>query len=771
MRKFSVYCLCFFVSASHSFSQQLQLTNYSSREGVPVYGTNSILQDGNGWMWFTSGYDVIRYDGSRFISYLPTSKTKMDYCFRVLEVDKEIWVVASPYLLKVSGDSMEKVDAEKNTPGILHAIGHRGKTYFLCEDGLYTLSKGYLTPIIKDAEITITHGEFLIPYNDSLMFSFQFNKRLVIFNLNRLSIHTVDLPVTDIKRESGRFYLFVKGTGIVALNEISLTGNTINLLSEKIVLITDPEYERFAIDGRGSFWTYKLHQQLITLTPGKPVRVFNESNGLPSLWIHQLFVDREKNLWISSYSGLCKIQDANVDRYTINESLYSNVPVFLTKNIKSGQVIVGTEKGVSVFEDGRMKKISQNNRPFNCRSLICAGNNYYYYRDSFLFSAKLDANRLIPVHERKLARIEGVGIDLTSDARNNVYLATTTGVFVYDGRELTRILPDKTYFHNVYIDSGGRLWTGKFSGELTCYRVEHGPGSVRLTRALQVDSISPNIPRLHLIRALAEDGNGNIYVGTRYNGLFVLKMKEDKLLDVKHFGEENGISSNSVWSLSVDTAGACWIGTAKGLNLLKNRDGQWLVSDEGKKRQLKQATLVLTGDDNTVWIANHPGVVRIKNETRYSAGLFSTYVTSVMIAGKRLRSSLDNLKQFSYRNNNVAIEFSANTFLNEEDVLYSWRLHDKDEWSAPVPLHSVNYSALQPGKYNFRVRAIRSDGYWSANAAGFGFEILPPFWQQSWFIALAILLPLGGMYMLYRYRVQQLKKLYEYAQSYCPRSA
>jgi signal transduction histidine kinase len=68
---------------------------------------------------------------------------------------------------------------------------------------------------------------------------------------------------------------------------------------------------------------------------------------------------------------------------------------------------------------------------------------------------------------------------------------------------------------------------------------------------------------------------------------------------------------------------------------------------------------------------------------------------------------------------------------------------------------------LRPGKYVFRVKAVNPDGQWSLNEAGLVFEIRPPFWQRSWFIALLILSFVSGLYMLYRYRVNRLKEMFE----------
>ena len=230
-----------------------------------------------------------------------------------------------------------------------------------------------------------------------------------------------------------------------------------------------------------------------------------------------------------------------------------------------------------------------------------------------------------------------------------------------------------------------------------------------------------------------------------------------------HYGKENGLPGNTVWDIAVDTNGACWIATMHGLSRMeKLMNDQWLLSDEGKKRQLYQATLLFADKENNIWVASHPGIVATRNDPAISKEPFSVLVTSVMINGKNLSSDQTNsIKQLKHTDDNISIEFSANTYSQEESVLYSYRLHDNDEWTTPAATHQVNYSALRPGKYEFSVKAVNPDGQWSSNEAGFAFEIMPPFWQRSWFIALVILAIAAGLYTLYRYRVNRIKELFE----------
>ncbi|NMC40003.1 MAG: hypothetical protein GYA43_02335, partial [Bacteroidales bacterium] len=70
------------------------------------------------------------------------------------------------------------------------------------------------------------------------------------------------------------------------------------------------------------------------------------------------------------------------------------------------------------------------------------------------------------------------------------------------------------------------------------------------------------------VKVLAEDSEGNIWVGTLDNGVSKYDGKEWTI-----YNEENGLLDNDIWSIAQDGNGYIWIGTSKGLSILAN--GTW----------------------------------------------------------------------------------------------------------------------------------------------------------------------------------------------------
>jgi two-component sensor histidine kinase len=110
-----------------------------------------------------------------------------------------------------------------------------------------------------------------------------------------------------------------------------------------------------------------------------------------------------------------------------------------------------------------------------------------------------------------------------------------------------------------------------------------------------------------------------------------------------------------------------------------------------------------------------------------------------------------------YSTNHAFFEFTSPIFLNEKEILYSYRLKGSADttWSHPSNSHSVQYASLEPGHYRFEVRVLRWNGNYGP-ITSFLFTVKPPYWATWWFYTLTGLFISLGLYSLYHYRINQL---------------
>ena len=86
----------------------------------------------------------------------------------------------------------------------------------------------------------------------------------------------------------------------------------------------------------------------------------------------------------------------------------------------------------------------------------------------------------------------------------------------------------------------------------------------------------------------------------------------------------------------------------------------------------------------------------------------------------------------------LAIKYSALSLADPEKIHFRYKLEGQDpEWREVVNLRQVQYSNLAPRHYIFRVMACNNDGVWNEAGSSLGFDVMPLFYQTTWFRALA----------------------------------
>ena len=122
-------------------------------------------------------------------------------------------------------------------------------------------------------------------------------------------------------------------------------------------------------------------------------------------------------------------------------------------------------------------------------------------------------------------------------------------------------------------------------------------------------------------------------------------------------------------------------------------------------------------------------------------------------------STLHNI-ELAYSKNHALFEFTTPLYVNEKEILYSYRLNGSGDtaWSRPSNSHSVQYANLAPGHYRFEVRMLGWNGNYGP-VTSFLFTVNPPYWKSWWFYLLIALLFAVLLYCIYRYRINQLLRL------------
>jgi hypothetical protein len=108
----------------------------------------------------------------------------------------------------------------------------------------------------------------------------------------------------------------------------------------------------------------------------------------------------------------------------------------------------------------------------------------------------------------------------------------------------------------------------------------------------------------------------------------------------------------------------------------------------------------------------------------------------------------------------LEVQYTALSFSRPEQIVFRYMLDGLDtNWQEVGYRRTAYFSHLPPGRYVIRVMAANSDGVWSETQSGAAITVLPPFYLTRWFLATIFALALGLIYLLWGFRVRQLKEI------------
>jgi ligand-binding sensor domain-containing protein/signal transduction histidine kinase len=384
---------------------------------------------------------------------------------------------------------------------------------------------------------------------------------------------------------------------------------------------------------------------------------------------------------------------------------------------------------------------------------------------------------------------------LLADGRGNIWAATFGGGLFCRTNGLFEPAPGSDVMDPrvsaLHQDRAGRIWAGTQHG-LACW--DGRAWRVFTTR----DGLSADI-----VRAIADDAQGNLWIGTEGGGLN--RLKEGKF---SSFQKSNLFPSDNISALYADRAGVLWIGTF-GNGLIRFESNRWAnyTTDDGLNGN--GVAYIIEDDLGCLWIGSNAGLMRVKKSdlNDFAAGKLDFIPCHCYGERDGLPSSECTLgsqpaacraadgsfwfptikglvsidpSQILSRTNSFPVliesvltegqEQAANgphgrppqsvavpagkelleiryTGLNLDDpqqVRFRYRMDGyESKWTDAGKRRAAQYSKLPPGAYHFLISARNEDGPWNSAAASLAFTVLPAFWQMWWFRAAIIALLLG----------------------------
>jgi ligand-binding sensor domain-containing protein/serine phosphatase RsbU (regulator of sigma subunit) len=505
----------------------------------------------------------------------------------------------------------------------------------------------------------------------------------------------------------------------------------------------------------------------ITRISGDDFKIFDTSNGLPDNEIRFIVEDLEKNILIgTNNNGLAIFKGEQFVSYLENDGLV-NPQVWAIHEDKKGNVWMGTDKGLSVLDPKKEKDAfvnytyENNFIPEKIRYIRedskqniwigTDGSGILYYNHS---KGKFDnptieflTNGLFPGRQLIVTAFE-------IDKDDNLWFGTTDGLSYYETRTRRGQRLTQAYglagneISALLFDSKDILWVGARGRGLSMI-------ADTLIQKIELDEVFTPL-------CMAEDQDGNIWIGTEANGVVVYN-RDSIILNLR---ERTGLLADYITSISVDNNNNIYIGTNRGLNKYIPALGKiyTFTRRNGFTGIEAKNNAVYRDSNGKIWFGTVNGVMVYDpslTRTDYPEPL--THITGFQVNYAK-REMIDGLT-LNYREKSIFFSYNSISLTNPDAVRYQIMLEGADpDWRPVTTRTSEIYSALPPGKYTFKVKASNSEGVWNSEPVEYSFRINPP-WYRRWFSIVSFII-FGLLVIIFyvRYREKQLiaeKKILE----------
>lgn len=291
-----------------------------------------------------------------------------------------------------------------------------------------------------------------------------------------------------------------------------------------------------------------------------------------------------------------------------------------------------------------------------------------------------------------------------------------------------------------------------------------------------------------------------IWVTGDFNGLDRIDPVTNQ---VKHYAYDpennNSLSNNNIRDIFEDSRGMIWLATGEGLSKLDPATETFTRYSETDGLPTNLTEGIVEGDDGEMWIATQNGLSQMVSNEKLSKVTFINYnstdglggdtflslataravdgrfyfggdhglttfskvtsnktppaiiLSNLFISNKSisdikedspLTESLQETKNISlsFNQNNLSFEFAALHYANPKKNQYAHMLKGYDQDWIYDNRNFAAYTNLDPGKYEFKVRAANAYGIWNEEGLTLEITILPPWWRTWWAYALYVVL-------------------------------
>ena len=789
----SLSLICFIILISSSIlAQEFSVKKYNTDNGIIDPTVRVISQDSLGRIWIGTAEGLSIYDGNNFTNFSKYNGLNKDVINCFFPINKNTMLVGT------------------NDGGIVVF-----KKYYL---GIDTVLK------------VINNKKYLAGNSISEIFKDSKNNYWICTN-SGISRWRIDNDKIDVKNFSQQDLFGYKeiNTAVEMKNGDVLFGTKKGLLKfsngnfykASITPYSSLEINLLFLDSKNELWISTSRGLYLFRDTNKIL--FKNTNKVFGQTVFDIKEDYGKQLWISYTRGLLKYNLSNGQLNFLNQ--FKDIFCTTMLKDKEGNIWVGNLDGLTKIINNNFVLINNIHLTLGINN-VCVSPNNRIIITSFNGMFRVKNDRLIPAKINR--KLKDKNIRPLLFQHDSIWAGSAKGVFLLKNNQVLRYFPlinktDKNFVYSLGKDSDNNILVGTDGGlviisneKVFSAKDDKNKGSIYSFKYLK------NLPR-HRVSAILIDHNHNVWLGYWRNGIYVLKhdgsknqinkvkelsgnkirnLYEDSQQNIwictrysgvykydgnrfVHYTSRDGLGSNFVSAVIQDKYKNYWFGTAKGVAEFDGKNWKRYGASDGIT---SSGILNIKSDKNdNLYFVCHKGLYLYKSDfAKYNMqmppkafinkGQFlndhmnktlfanSTNITINSLLSNFRKNAFEKPYTLNYTQNSLQFEFSSNSFKNETKNKFQYMLEGFDKhWSTISVRRYVNYTHLPAGKYKLLVKTYNAQGVASLAPASLSFNILPPYWQRWWFITLSILVAIsvisGITLLIYRYRISQVVKM------------
>ncbi len=757
MCRYLKYFLILVLSFNQATAQFLPFKTYSSKDGLINNHVTAVTSDELGLLWVGTPFGINWFDGDRFTEPPIKALSGQLYITNFFkDSQKNIWVLSfynglykyqdhrfinflpNPSVEAISNNVFDMVELKAGEYIVAtdqNIFRFNGKTFSLFDPANNKMHIQFNSiGFVKDRWLFFTCSKGVFVYkkeNDQWRFAGQ-------------ALHQYDIKELVVKQEkvwiaTGKGLLYFDNADKVISNKI-----TKEYLKDKLVISVTHN------DQTGELW---ISSDKLYRLKNDEMSSIDLKNGLVAP-PGKIYFDHQNIAWISSTRGVTKLTNENSVFYDLTKGPPNSMLTSISSDEKN-DLWLGTF-------DGLIKKTHDGFKAYSTVENNEVGYIAWLHktRENILY-AGTTAGIIRIQNDQLQVKYRVVTTKFYEDEDGILWTGTEHGkLYKMQQDSLIEITIDPAipdFIDAIYKDQKQNLWIGYRGVGIRKYALENG--HAKLAKEY---SSKNNFPDLR-IRCSYTDKQGNIYFGTRTNGVFIISSSnENKTL---HLTTANGLSANWIKSISSDVKGNIYMTTNKGVNVLTGSpDDPFIRKLNLFNEDISDASNTVYCENEKLWIGTETGLIEyLPREEKTKLLPPNIFITQLSINGKAdstlplYFSSID--KKLTPGKAVLSIEFAGLHFIDDAPLQYRYKLEGQDKnWTYAGNRNFVSYN-LPPGHYTFKAEARNSLGNWSSQPATFSFVIPTPFWRTGWFVAAVTIAICFLVLFLYRYRLREALKL------------